>query len=466
MFEILDSTLREGELFQAYDGQVKQKVASIICGLRPGRIELTLDYPPRSDGAELESNLASIRESGVSAVLHGRACDEDVERISSHHVEACGLYIAVSKLHRDYKLHGITEEEALDQLCRAVSNAKSKGIRYVRATLEDASRLYLEDGEAGLARIASSTRRLRDAGATLVSVPDTSGLMTPRQARAFFRGLSEASALPLSAHFHNDYGFASANTVEACLEGAAELQVSLMGIGDRNGIADMYEVVASLEDVHGLESGVNREGLRPAYEAFAKATGLNTGWRHPLSAEAQTIRAGVHQSMTVRRPDGYIPMKKLEYDFGGPRYSANQFISHNLVRSLLSRFGPEMTGEESRLIADRIAAAARDNRHVGPSKIREIVVELTGVDIPRQEIASLFGGQEVYVLMKLRPQSPAARIAGEVANWSDVEAVDEVYGELDMVVRARLRRGKENVVSDLKRDYSDHIVEMRVLLTE
>ncbi len=466
MLEILDSTLREGELFQAFDNETKRGVAEVLRALGPSRVELTVDYPPRTSGAELDLALERFREAGVGVVLHGRACAEDVERIAGHEVEGCGLYIAISKLHRENKLHGITEERALDELCRSVALARSRGIRYIRATLEDASRLYMEEGRAGLDRIGESARRLKAEGATLLSVPDTSGLMTPHQAGSFFRELGEASALPLSAHFHNDYGFASANTVEACLEGAAELQVSIMGIGDRNGIADMYEVIAALEDIHGLRTGVDRSGLRAAYQEFAKVAGLDMNWRHPLSTEAQTIRAGVHQSMTSKRPDGYIPAKKLEHDFDGPRYTVNQFISYNLVRSLLVRSDPAVTKEEAKAVAESIAAAARSEGRVGASRIQEIVFEQTGVEVPRQEIANLFGVQRVYVLMKLRPQSQAARIAGAVAKWADVETVDEVYGELDMVIRARLRDGKENVVSELRTAYADDIVELRTLLTE
>ena len=50
--------------------------------------------------------------------------------------------------------------------------------------------------------------------------------------------------------------------MEAALAGADELQVSILGIGDRNGIADLYEVSAPLIDNHGFKLRVRRDRLR------------------------------------------------------------------------------------------------------------------------------------------------------------------------------------------------------------
>jgi 2-isopropylmalate synthase len=462
--QILDTTLREGELFDIFPPATRLEVATLLSRIRVGRVELTVDYPPRTNRGDLEPIIGALKQSGTEVVLHGRACREDVERISNYDVEGCGLYIAVSSLHRENKLHGISEEVSLQRLCDSVEHAKDKGIPYIRATLEDASRLHIEDAVSGAEKIVNATKLLKDAGATMVSVPDTSGLMAPRTAREFFARLRELSALPLSAHFHNDYGLASANTIEAALEGAAELQVTMQGIGDRNGIADLYEVVAVLEDVHGFRTGVDRRRLKEAYSAFARTTGLRLPWRHPLSEEAQTVRAGVHQSMTIKRPDGYIPAKKLANDFDGPAYAINQYLSHNLIHDLLSEYKPGLERDSSRRVTEILAVSAR-NGNASISRIQETIKREVGVEVPRSRLASLLGGQRVYVLLRLRPQYPAQTIAAEVRRWDEVEAVDEVYGEADMIVTMRLTDG-DKPLNALRGKFTGQIQEMRVLLAD
>jgi 2-isopropylmalate synthase len=439
---------------------------SILARIGVRRVELTVDYPPRTSAEELDRAIKALRDSGMEVVLHGRACDEDVRRIVSHAPDGCGLYIAISKHHREHKLHGATEESAVEELCKSVTAARRQGMGYVRATLEDASRVYMEEGGGGLERFGRIIGELREAGATMVSVPDTSGLMTPRQAASFFRDLGATSTLPLSAHFHNDYGFASANTVEAALEGAEELQVSMMGIGDRNGIADLYEVVAALHDAYGMQTKVSRSGLSAAYKEFTKSTGIDQYWRHPLSGEAQTIRAGVHQSMTTRRPDGYIPKKKLENDFDGPRYTVNQFVSHKLIQAILERIGGDPGDDSSRRMAEQVAASASISGNVGISRIQEIIKAETGIEASRSQIAGVLGRQRVYVLLKLRPQFPATKIASEVGEWDDVETVEEVYGESDMIIRATIRGDRDNVITDLRKHYPEAILDLKTLFSE
>lgn len=461
---ILDSTLREGELFRTLSNETRLKVANILADSGLGLVEITVDYPPRTSFEDNAGIVRALHDRGVQVVLHGRAVQQDLESMSRYDAEGCALYIAVSRLHREYKLHGITEEEAVDRLVEGVTRARELGFRYIRATLEDASRVFLEDGDSGLRLFHRSAQHLGDAGATLVSLPDTSGLMTPGSARSFFRAARPLSPVPLSAHFHNDYGFASANTIEAVLEGAEEAQVTVMGIGDRNGVADLYEVVATLEDIHGIDTGVDRNSLRVLYSTFAKAAGVELPWRHPLSEHAQTVRAGVHQSMTVRRRDGYIPLKKLTHDFGEPLYAISPYVSHSLVQAILAPH-TEIDPMSSRKVAE--ALAKRFNGSLPTVRgVREVIQVETGVDVPERELGRYFAAEKFYILLKLKPQYPAQTLLAEISGLEDVDGVDEVYGDADMVVRGRAPPGRNNAVNVIKQKYADAIEEMRVLIAD
>jgi len=464
---LLDSTLREGELFKTFPLRVKLRIAELLARIGVRRVELTVDYPPRTRREEIEPIVKLLNDHGVEVVMHGRAYMRDIEAMSSYDVYGVAVYMAVSQIHLDYKLGGIQIGEALERVREAVEAASRNGYRYVRATLEDVTRLYMEGKTEELDRLFEVTKELRDAGATLVSVPDTAGLMTPPIARDFFQYAMSKSSLSLACHFHNDYGYASANTVEALLMGAAEAHVSIYGIGDRNGIADLYEVATAMHDIHGIDLGIKRETLTGAYREFSRLTGIKASWRHPLSEEARTIRAGVHQSMAIKKPEGYIPPLKLKFDFETVKYAATPHLSHKVIAEIARRSGREIDPETARTAAERLAQYYAE--HEGQVTIRgitELLSSFLGFSVNESSVRSLFGEERVYVLVKVRPQADTPRIVSEIMSWDDVDTVDEVYGDMDLVVTGRIKIGTDNLVERMRRLYSQDFEHINVLITD
>ncbi len=457
---ILDTTLREGELFRMFGSEVRAQLARRLAEVNVRRIELTVDYPPRTTESDLRPVLDELKRGDVEVILHGRAFEEDLKSMKKYEVQGCALYMSLSQIHLEYKLHGMSYEEAFGRLLDSVEKAKSS-FKYVRATLEDASRIYLSEG---VDRIVEAAERLREAGATIVSIPDTAGLLSPRLASEMIRMIKNRSDVPLAAHFHNDYGMASANTVAAALEGVEEVHVSIMGIGDRNGIADLYEVVATLEDLHGIDTGVERSGLRPLYQFFARLTGVKLNWRHPLSEEARTIRAGVHQAMAVKKPEGYMPEGKLRHDFTAPTFNLSPYVSHRLVATIL---GGVKSDEEVRRVTNLLAEEARASSGVlSVAKARELIKRETGIDLEPSHLEKYLSGERVYVLAKLNPRFPAHEIVRELRLWDEVESVDEVYGDADIVITGLMSQSADNFVNRLKQKYASAMENVKVLVTD
>ena len=463
---MLDSTLREGELFRLFPPETKLRIASLLVEVGVSRLELTVDYRGRTSVEDVKPVVELVKEHGALPILHGRATGEDVDAIGKYGEVGCALYMSLSSLHLEYKLGGLSLEEAVDRMVDSIERAGEYGFPYIRATIEDASRIFLEDKERGVELMGRIIERFREAGANIVSIPDTAGLLTPTLAREFINRMKQASSLPLAVHFHNDYGLASANTVEAALAGADELHATIMGIGDRNGIADIYEVVATLEDVHGISLGVERSKLAKLYRDFARVTGIRIPWRHPLSEEARTIRAGVHQSMTVKKPEGYIPSGKLKHDFNQPIYELNPYLSHKLIQAII---GDKQIGrEELKRIAEKIASIAKvEERRINLEKVRQILLQETGVEVPLSRLEQFLGVERVYILLRLDPNFPVSNIIAQLMQDQDVEGVDEVYGDADMIIVARLRRSEENnIINRIRRNFGHAIEDMKILITD
>jgi isopropylmalate/homocitrate/citramalate synthase len=75
------------------------------------------------------------------------------------------------------------------------------------------------------------------------------------------RKVRERIDKPLETHFHMDFGLGVANTVNAVLQGADTVQVSVTGVGERSGNVPLEETVLALEMLHGLETGIDTSKL-------------------------------------------------------------------------------------------------------------------------------------------------------------------------------------------------------------
>lgn len=66
---------------------------------------------------------------------------------------------------------------------------------------------------------------------------------------------------PIDVHCHNDFGLAVANTIAAVEAGASQVQVTVNGIGERAGNADLAQTVMALSSIYGIDTGIRTTGL-------------------------------------------------------------------------------------------------------------------------------------------------------------------------------------------------------------
>lgn len=98
--------------------------------------------------------------------------------------------------------------------------------------------------------ISLSSFLCNDLKVDILTLPDTSGIMTPKRYHDMIAGVCKATGsgkTRIGVHCHNDLGMANANTVMGVLAGASVIEVSALGIGERNGIADLFVVGKTLQ---------------------------------------------------------------------------------------------------------------------------------------------------------------------------------------------------------------------------
>ncbi len=151
----------------------------------------------------------------------------------------------------------ISPEDNLSLIAESISYLRSHGIDVIF----DAEHFfdgYKEDPEYAFQVLKTA----EEAGARTLVLADTNGGCLPHEVAKIVSEVSKRVNKPLGVHMHNDSGNAVANTLMAVLSGAAHVQVTVNGIGERTGNADLCQVVPNLELKLGMKVLKNSGGLR------------------------------------------------------------------------------------------------------------------------------------------------------------------------------------------------------------
>ena len=100
-------------------------------------------------------------------------------------------------------------------------------------------------------------------GVDILSLPDTSGIIAPNLIYDCISPVvlqARETATRISVHCHNDMGMAGANTIMGVMAGATVVEASALGIGERNGMADLFTTGKMLKD-QGFLMNLDTEAL-------------------------------------------------------------------------------------------------------------------------------------------------------------------------------------------------------------
>src|SRR5579864_7050685 len=232
---VLDSTLREGEQFSGAFFSLEQrlKIARLLDAIGVAFIEVP--SPVSSPG--MRQTVQSVCELGLQAhiVAHVRCVEVDVQAALDTPVFGLNLFYGTSTELRTFS-HGHRIEEICAGAVPLIERIRAAG-RYVRFSAEDAFRSDLVD-------LLTVFDAVVEAGVQRIGLPDTVGIATPRQVEQLVRICKERyPQVGIEFHGHNDLGCALANTVAALEAGADCPDVTVLGIGERNGIASLSGLI-------------------------------------------------------------------------------------------------------------------------------------------------------------------------------------------------------------------------------
>jgi homocitrate synthase NifV len=127
--------------------------------------------------------------------------------------------------------------------------------------------------QVGPDTLVEFARRAEEAGARRITLYDTNGSAEPFGVGELVGRIVAEVAIPVFFHAHNDLGLATANAWAAVRAGAAGLDVTVNGLGDRAGNASLEQVVMLLES-RNVPTSVDPSALAEISRLVAETSGI------------------------------------------------------------------------------------------------------------------------------------------------------------------------------------------------
>ncbi|MCK4794147.1 MAG: hypothetical protein KAV87_61035 [Desulfobacteraceae bacterium] len=300
-FKFYDTTLRDGEqtIGIAFDKNEKLEIAKMLDELGVDRIEAGMPVVSKEDREAVEL----ILKADLKAEIWGfcRAVKGDIDVCIDVGVKHIICEIATSQL--KMKANNFTSEGVLGKVLDSIQHAKSHGL-YTAFFAVDATR-------ADLGFLETVYRKaVEEGGADEVVIVDTLGVATPETMFYLTKKLREWVSVPIMTHCHNDFGMATACTMFSLKAGASCAHVTLNGLGEKTGNADIAETAIAAK-LYGMDVGIDMGKLVKAAKLAEKLTGIPISPLKPVVGENVFKReSGVTAAQLISFPpavEGYSP---------------------------------------------------------------------------------------------------------------------------------------------------------------
>jgi len=314
-----------------------------------------------------------IADTGLRAEIcsASRGVKSDIDAVAKAGADSIHLIIPVSDLHIEAKLRK-TRNQVLKITRDMVKYAKDAGL-IVELSAEDATRADFEY----LKKVFSTGI---DAGADRLVACDTVGVLTPERSYKFYGNLRKALTVPVvSAHCHNDFGMAVANTIAALRAGANQFHATINGLGERAGNASLEEIVVSLMALYKLKLGVKTEKLYGISQFVQRLTGVYVQPNKAIVGEnAFTHESGIHTQGMLADTSTYEPIKP-ELVGGTRRLAPGKHSGSAGIKAALSDMGLAPNEEQLQEIFTRVKTVGDKGKTVTDADLLAIAESVLGL---------------------------------------------------------------------------------------
>lgn len=382
-FNIIESTLREGEQFVGanFTTDQKLKIADALDEFGVEYLELTspLASPMSRDDCEL------IARRGLKAriLTHIRCHKDDAAVALDTGVSGLDVVIGTSSMLREFS-HGKTIDEIIELAAVVLTWIRAQApdieLRFstedsFRSEEKDLMRVYLAIDQLGV------VNRL--------GIADTVGVATPRRVYELISSLRRVTHADIEFHGHNDTGCAIANSFSALDAGATHIDTSVLGIGERNGITPLGGFVARMyaHNKAATKKKYKLKKLRKVDQLVAEIVGVAIPFNNYITGvTAFTHKAGIHSKAILNKPETYEILDPQ--DFGLTRYIsiAHKLTGWNAIKDRAEQLGLPLTDAQIKLVTQEVKALA-DIKPLDLNDVDELLMRWS--DAPSEEEPTL-----------------------------------------------------------------------------
>ncbi|NEW61402.1 2-isopropylmalate synthase, partial [Sulfurovum sp. bin170] len=307
IIKIFDTTLRDGEQSPGASMNTEEKIQIAIQLEKLGVDIIEAGFAAASPGDFDAISRIAQRVTNSTICSLARAMDRDIkaagDAIARAKMKRIHTFIATSSIHMEHKLK-MTPDEVIKRAVRAVS--------YAREFVDDVEFSCEDAGRSDIGFLKEISDAVIVAGATTINLPDTVGFRLPHEIGAMVREMSEytKNRAIISVHNHNDLGLGVANSLEAVMNGARQVECTINGLGERAGNAALEEIVMALKtrgDIFSnFKTNINTKEIYPSSRLIANITGIEPQPNKAIVGKnAFAHESGIHQDGMLKNRETY-----------------------------------------------------------------------------------------------------------------------------------------------------------------
>jgi homocitrate synthase len=360
-YAIIDTTLREGEQFAgaSFTSADRMRVAEALADFGVEMVELTSPCASPASQADVSAVSRRLGNGKTRVTTHIRCNLEDAKVAVDTGVHGISTVIGLSPQLRAAS-HGMDPGAIVDYATEVLSFIREQRPDVIlRFSTEDTFRALNDDWLTVYRRLA------RLGVCDRFGIADTTGGADPFTVQAVVGELRQAVDTDIEFHGHNDTDCAVANAFAAWRGGATHIDTSIMGIGERNGIASLEGFLARMyaQDPAGTKAKYQLDRLPALAEMVAEVAGVPVPFNQAVvGAAAFTHKAGIHTNAVLRAPDSYEILRPE--DFGRVRSLeiAHKLTGRNAITARAVSLGYDLDRKTLKAVTLQVKALA----DVGP----------------------------------------------------------------------------------------------------
>src|SRR6266550_3239027 len=338
-FNIIESTLREGEQFAPAHFTPSQKIAIAEMLDEFGVEYLELTSPCASPQSEADLRTVAALPLRAKVLTHVRCHLDDARIAIDTGADGIDVLFGTSSAMRAFS-HGKSVDEIIEAGTEVVRYIQAQGLE-VRFSSEDSFRSEPRD----LLRVYQAIDRLHP---QRVGLADTVGIATPNQVFEMVSMVREAVDCDIEFHAHNDTGCAIANAFAALEAGATHIDTTVLGIGERNGSVPP-ELVAHYR----------LEILPQLDRMVADMVGVDIPFNAAITGDtAFHHKAGMHTNAVLNDPSSYEIFDPARFGRERTVMAGHRLTGRHAIASRATALGLTLSDHELRTVTNEVKRRA------------------------------------------------------------------------------------------------------------